>query len=215
MKVKAEREEQRRIREDMREQARLAKEIEDARRRVEKEETHFTRAIAEIKARMEAAAANEREQYMTKLKEMEEQLAAVEKDKAEVEYRAQSTRAGYVYVISNLGSFGEHVYKIGVTRRLDPQERIDELGDASVPFEFDVHAMIFSDDAPSLETALHQRFADRAVNKINPRKEFFRVTLPEIEEVVRTHHNKVVEFTRAAKAEDYRLTLAKEKSVPA
>lgn len=213
MKLKAEREEQRRIREDMREQARLAKEIDDARRRVEKEETHFTRAIAEIKSRMDAAAASEREQYLTKLKEMEEQLAAVEKDKAEVEFRAQSTRAGYVYVISNLGSFGEHVYKIGVTRRLEPQERIDELGDASVPFDFDVHAMIFSDDAPSLETALHQHFAGRAVNRINPRKEFFRVTLPEIEEVVRTHHNKVVEFTRAAKAEDYRMTMAKERAV--
>ncbi|MEI6424830.1 MAG: GIY-YIG nuclease family protein, partial [Lentisphaerota bacterium] len=135
----------------------------------------------------------------------------VQKDKEEVAFREQSTRAGYVYIISNIGSFGEHAYKIGVTRRLDPQERIDELGDASVPFEFDVHAMIFSEDAPSLEGALHERFADRAINKINFRKEFFRVRLDEIEEVVRTHHNKVVEFTKIAKAEDYWLTLAKEK----
>lgn len=211
MKLKEEREEQRKIREQMREQAKLMKEIEDARKKIEKEETHFNQAIAELRVRMEASAVSERAQYEAKLREYQEQLAAVQKDKEEVAFREQSTRAGYVYIISNIGSFGEHAYKIGVTRRLDPQERIDELGDASVPFEFDVHAMIFSEDAPSLEGALHERFADRAINKINFRKEFFRVRLDEIEEVVRTHHNKVVEFTKIAKAEDYWLTLAKEK----
>jgi hypothetical protein len=162
---------------------------------------------------MEAANASEKAQYEAKLREYQEQLAGVLKDKEEVEYREQSTRAGYVYIISNIGSFGEHTYKIGVTRRLEPQERIDELGDASVPFEFDVHAMIFSEDAPLLEGALHEHFADRTINKVNSRKEFFRVRLEEIEEVVRTHHNKVVEFTRIAKAEDYRLTLAKERTL--
>ena len=210
MKLKDEREEQRKIREQMREQAKLMKEIEDAREKIEKEETHFNQIISELKTRMELAAASEREQYETKLREYEDQLAVVKQDKVEVAYREQSTRAGYVYVISNLGSFGEHTYKIGVTRRLEPLERVDELGDASVPFDFDVHAMIFSDDAPTLEGALHEHFADRAINKINPRKEFFRVKLEEIEEVVRTHHNKVVEFTRIAKAEDYRLSMAKE-----
>jgi hypothetical protein len=189
------------------------KEIEDARKKIEKEETHFNQVIAELQARMDAAAASEKAQYEAKLREYEEQLAAVQKDKEEVAFREQSTRAGYVYIISNLGSFGEDAYKIGVTRRLEPQERIDELGDASVPFDFDVHAMIFSEDAPSLEGALHEHFADRTINKVNPRKEFFRVRLDEIEEVVRTHHNKVVEFTRLAKAEDYRLTLAKERAV--
>jgi hypothetical protein len=197
----------------MREQARLVKEIEDARKKIEKEETHFNQVIAELQARMDAAAASEKAQYEAKLREYEEQLAAVQKDKEEVAFREQSTRAGYVYIISNLGSFGEDAYKIGVTRRLEPQERIDELGDASVPFDFDVHAMIFSEDALSLEGALHEHFADRTINKVNPRKEFFRVRLDEIEEVVRTHHNKVVEFTRLAKAEDYRLTLAKERAV--
>ena len=212
-KLKEEREEQRKIREEMREQARLAKEIEDARKKIEKEETHFNQVIAELQARMAAAAASEKAQYEAKLLEYQEQLAAVQKDKEEVAFREQSTRAGYVYIISNLGSFGENAYKIGVTRRLDPQERIDELGDASVPFDFDVHAMIFSEDAPSLEGALHEHFADRTINKVNSRKEFFRVSLDEIEEIVRTHHNKVVEFTKIAKAEDYRLTLAKERSL--
>jgi len=212
-KLKEEREEQRKIREDMREQARLVKEIEDARKKIEKEETHFNQVIAELQARMNAAAASEKAQYEAKLREYQEQLAAVQKDKEEVAFREQSTRAGYVYIISNLGSFGEDAYKIGVTRRLEPQERIDELGDASVPFEFDVHAMIFSEDAPSLEGALHEHFADRTMNKVNPRKEFFRVRRDEIEEVVRTHHNKVVEFTKIAKAEDFRLTLAKERAM--
>ena len=212
MKLKDEKEEQRKIREEMKEQARLAKEIEGARIKIEKEETHFNQVITDLRERMEAAQATERAQYEAKLREYEAQLATVQKDKEEVAYREQSTRAGYVYIISNIGSFGESVFKIGVTRRLDPQERVDELGDASVPFRFDVHAMIFSEDAPSLEGALHEHFADRSVNKINPRKEFFRVSLDEIEEIVRTHHNKVVEFTKLAKAEDYRLTLAKERA---
>lgn len=215
VKLKAEREEQKKIREEMREQARLAKEIEEAKKKIEKEETHFTNAITEIRRLMAEAAEHEREQYQAKLKELEDKLSVVEKDKEQVLYREQSTRAGYVYIISNIGAFGENMYKIGVTRRLEPQERVDELGDASVPFEFDVHAMIFSDDAPALEGAMHERFADRAVNKVNSRKEFFRVSLAEIEEVVRTHHNKVVEFTKLAKAEDYRLSLAKEKAMAA
>lgn len=211
MKVKDEREEQRKIREQIREEAKVAKEIDEDRKKVEKEESHFKQEIADVTARMEAAAASERWQYEEKLKEYREKLAVVEKDKAEVAYREQSTRAGRVYIISNIGSFGDNVYKIGVTRRGDPQERIDELGDSSVPFDFDVHAMIFSDDAPSLEAALHKHFADRVINKVNSRKEFFRARLDEIEEVVRANHNKVVEFTKIAKAEDYRLTLAKER----
>jgi hypothetical protein len=209
-KLKEEKEEQRKIRERIREDARVQKEIDDAKEKIEKEERHFHQVIEELTKRMASAAATERAQYEAKLKEYEQQLAVVEKDKTEVQYREQSTRAGYVYIISNIGSFGEHVYKIGVTRRLEPLQRIDELGDASVPFDFDVHAMIFSDDAPSLESALHERFSSRAINKINPRKEFFKVDLSEIEDVVKKHHNAVVEFTRIAKAEDYRLSHAQE-----
>lgn len=182
--------------------------ISELKARMETATTLEKEKMAELQAIKEAAVASERAQYEAKLHEYEEQLAGVHKDKEEVLYREQSTRAGYVYIISNLGSFGENVFKIGVTRRLVPQERIDELGDASVPFDFDVHALIFSDDAPALEGALHEHFYDRTINKVNPRKEFFNVSLKEIEEVVRAHHNKVVEFTKMAKAEDYRLTLA-------
>lgn len=186
--------------------------IEELKARMETAAAEEKEKIAELQAKKEAAIAEERAQYEAKLHEYEAQLAGVHKDKEEVLYRERSTRAGYVYIISNIGSFGEHVFKIGVTRRLAPQERIDELGDASVPFDFDVHALIFSEDAPALEGALHEHFADRAINKVNPRKEFFRVSLKEIEEVVRTHHDKVVEFTEVAKAEDYWLTQAKIKA---
>ena len=212
LKIKDEREEQRKIREQMREQAKVFKEIEDAKAKIEKDERLFNNTIAEIKARMEAASELERKQYEEKLKELEGKLAVVQKDKEEVLYREKSTRAGHVYIISNIGSFGENVYKIGVTCRLDPNERIDELGSASVPFDFDIHAMIFSDDAFMLEAKLHQEFADRAVNKMNHRKEYFRASLPEIADLVRKNHDKIVEFTMLAKAEDFRLTQAKERS---
>ena len=125
---------------------------------------------------------------------------------ADLDYREANQRAGYVYIISNIGSFGENVYKIGMTRRLDPQERIDELGDASVPFNFDVHAMIFSDDAPALEAALHKAFENRKVNMVNQRREFFNVTLAEIKEVVKKNFDKTVEFIDIPDAEQYRIS---------
>jgi hypothetical protein len=125
---------------------------------------------------------------------------------------AQQTKQGHVYVISNLGSFGENVYKIGLTRRLDPTERVRELGDASVPFPFDVHAMIRSDDAPALETALHRRFVDRQVNKINKRKEFFRLALAELRQVV-DELGMEAHWTIEAEAVQYRETLALEEAM--
>lgn len=109
-----------------------------------------------------------------------------------------------MYIISNIGAFGENVYKIGMTRRLDPQERIDELGDASVPFNYDVHAMIFTDDAPKLEAALHSAFEDKKLNKINPRREFFKVTLEDVKTVVRKNFDKTVEWIDVPEAEQYR-----------
>ena len=115
-------------------------------------------------------------------------------------------RAGYVYIISNIGSFGKDVYKIGMTRRLDPQDRIDELGSASVPFNFDVHAMIFSDDAPALEAALHRAFEDKKVNMVNHRREFFHVTLDEIKDVIKKNFDKTVEFIDVPDAEQYRIS---------
>lgn len=120
---------------------------------------------------------------------------------------AQQTRRGHVYVISNIGSFGEDVYKIGMTRRLEPMDRVKELGDASVPFSFDVHALIFSEDAPALENTLHKEFENKRVNLINTRREFFNVTLSEIESVVVKNHG-YIEFTKLAEAEQYRETVA-------
>ena len=142
--------------------------------------------------------------------ELNSDLEQVSKDKLDIENREKNTRAGYVYVISNIGSFGEDVYKIGMTRRLEPLDRVKELGDASVPFQFDVHAMIFSDDAPTLENALHKKFADKSVNKINMRKEFFKVSLDDIESEVKKNHNAVVNFTKIAAAKEYRESLAIE-----
>ena len=123
-------------------------------------------------------------------------------------HREENAKAGFVYIISNIGSFGEDVYKIGMTRRLEPLDRIKELSSASVPFEFDVHAMIFSDDAPALETALHHHFDNKRVNKINPRKEFFRVSLDDIESYVSDNYDSSVEFTTVPVAKEYRDTLA-------
>ncbi len=117
------------------------------------------------------------------------------------------TRSGHVYVISNIGSFGEHVYKIGMTRRLDPFDRVHELGDASVPFGFDVHAMIYSDDAPAMENTLHRAFHERRINLINEKKEFFQVDIEEIARTVRRMHGEI-EITRVTEAEQYRKTVA-------
>ncbi|MBZ5721306.1 MAG: GIY-YIG nuclease family protein [Acidobacteriia bacterium] len=122
--------------------------------------------------------------------------------------RAELTKSGFVYVISNIGSFGEQVFKIGMTRRLDPMDRIYELSDASVPFPFDLHAMLYSDNAPELEAALHQLVNERAVNLVNPRKEFYRdVELDEIESFVRSR-GLSAQFIKAFKAKEFRQSLA-------
>ena len=125
---------------------------------------------------------------------------------------AQQTRAGHVYVISNIGSFGEQVFKIGMTRRLEPLDRVRELGDASVPFEFDVHALIFSDNAPGLEKQLHRHFLREQVNKVNPRKEFFRIGLPAIRQELEALGVET-QWTMSAKAREYRESLRIEEQI--
>lgn len=147
-----------------------------------------------------------------KLDEMQTQVSKIDKNLADIDYREANQRVGYVYVISNIGSFGENIYKIGMTRRLNPQERVDELGNASVPFNFDVHAMIFSKDAPALENALHHAFDDRKVNMVNKRREFFNVSLDEIEKVVKENFDGSVEFEKTALAEQYRESLKIKKN---
>lgn len=206
-KKQEEKEEQKEIRARLREEAKLQKEIEDARKKIAKEQTHYTNALHKINEQLEHADDSEKAALLAKKQEIENQLTEIDKSIKDIDYREANAKAGYVYVISNIGSFGENVYKIGMTRRLEPMERVDELGDASVPFNFDVHALIFSDNAPALETALHRAFESKKVNMVNSRREFFHVTLDEIEAVVRKNYDKTVEFTRFALAEQYRESL--------
>lgn len=200
-------EEQKEARARMREEAKLAKEIEEERKKLEKEQQHYQNALQRINAQLEVASDADRAAIEEKKAELMAQLDKIDKEFADVDYREANQRAGYVYVISNIGAFGENVYKIGMTRRLDPQDRVDELGDASVPFNFDVHAMIFSNDAPKLEAALHNAFADRKLNFVNQRREFFNVSLDEIKQVIKDNYDKSVEFVELAPAEQYRESL--------
>ena len=205
-KKQQEKEEQKELRAKMREEARLQKEIEAERRKVEKEQTHYQNALAKLARQIETASDEEKAVLQEKRQELESHIATLDEAIKQIDYREANQRAGYVYVISNIGSFGENVYKIGMTRRLDPMERVDELGDASVPFDFDVHAMIFSDDAPKLEAALHRAFENRKLNMINTRREFFNVTLDEIKEVVRQNYDKTAEFIEVPQAEQFRVS---------
>lgn len=207
IKKQQEKEEQKAIREQMREEAKLQKEIEEARKKIAKEQTHYTNALQKINNQIEHADESEKADLLLRKQEIEAQLVEIDKSIKDIDYREANAKAGYVYIISNIGSFGENVYKIGMTRRLEPMDRVDELGDASVPFNFDVHAMIFSDNAPALEAALHRAFENRKVNMVNNRREFFNVSLEEIEAVVRKNYDKTVEFIRFAPAEQYRETM--------
>ncbi len=204
IKKQEEKEEQKRIREEQREAQKLQREIEEARRTSEKERSHYRNALHRLEIQMQSANEIERTILEERRLEVQQQLDNIEEEIRKIDYREANQRAGYVYIISIIGSFGENVYKIGMTRRLEPMDRIDELGGSSVPFAFDVHAMIFSDDAPALEAALHRAFEDRKVNMVNTRREFFHVTLAEIEEVVKRNFDKTVEFTKTPNAEQYR-----------
>lgn len=195
--------EQKLIKEQIREEQRAIKEFEKAIAEAEKEEKMYRNLLD--KAQQELAQANEQERS-----EMEQRIAILEQQLAEAEAKeeraksmAEQTRKGHVYVISNIGSFGEDVYKIGLTRRLEPMDRVKELGDASVPFPFDVHAMIYTDDAPALETALYREFHSQRVNAVNLRKEFFSVDLEEIKDAVEKIAGVDAEFKMTALAEDY------------
>ena len=203
-KKQEEKELQKAARAEMREAAKLLKEIAEQRKKIEKEQTHYQTAYEKLLKQLSEAPDNV--DLLQRKNELESQLSDIEKAMKNLDYREANHKAGYVYIISNIGAFGENVYKIGMTRRLDPQDRIDELGDASVPFNFDVHAMIFSDDAPALEAALHKAFEDRKLNMVNTRREFFNVTLDEIKEVVRKNFDKTVEFIDIPDAEQYRVS---------
>lgn len=204
VKQEEERELQKAIREQLKEEEKVRREIEQAKANIEKEQSQFTGEINKLMGYLQKATDIEKQLYVDKIRELEEKLRLLEKDKENVLQREQNTRAGFVYIISNIGSFGENVYKIGMTRRLEPMDRVKELGDASVPFSFDVHALIFSDDAPALETILHQTFRNNQVNKVNPRKEFFKVDLDSIKKIVTENHNATTHFIDEPDAVEYR-----------
>ena len=200
--------------EEMREQQRVEKELQTQKDKIIKEENQFRNEVVKLMKYLESSNTDiEKELYADKIKELEDKIKELEKDKKDVENRETNTRAGFVYIISNIGSFGENVYKIGMTRRLEPMDRISELSSASVPFPFDVHALIFSEDAPALETTLHNYFRKQEVNKVNSRKEFFRVNLEEIKDLVHKEFNNTVHFTDVAVAEQYRETLRIESTL--
>lgn len=204
-KRQAEKEAEKEERSRLREEAKLQKEIEESRKKIEKEQSHYINALAKLN--LQISQNPNSVDLLEKKAELESKVADTEKALKDVDYREANKRAGYVYVISNIGAFGENIYKIGMTRRLDPQERVDELGDASVPFGFDVHAMIFTDDAPKLEAALHKAFETKKVNMVNSRREFFNVSLDEIKKVIRKNYDKTVEFNDYPDAEQWRISV--------
>jgi hypothetical protein len=208
------REEQRRIKEQIREEEKAQREFERSLREAAKEEEMLRKAMDKIQDQVAKASEAQRQKYEGQLAELADRLRKVEEERQRAKSMAEQTKTGHVYVISNIGSFGEDVFKIGLTRRLEPLDRVRELGDASVPFAFDVHAMIPSNDAPALELALHKHFLAAQMNKVNPRKEFFRVPLAVIREEI-DGLRVTAKWTIAAEAKEYRETLALEKTLKA
>lgn len=207
-----EREEQRAIKERIREEERAQREFDKAHKEAEKEEEVLRKAMEKARKEADRATDAQKAEYETKLADLAARLAAAEAKNQRALSMAQQTKAGNVYVISNVGSFGEDVYKIGLTRRLEPMDRIRELGDASVPFDFDVHALIRCDDAPALERELQRRFVRQQVNKVNARKEFFRVKLADVRDVV-AGLGCEASFTLTAEAKEWKETQAIEREM--
>lgn len=200
------RQEQLAIKEQMRQEAEERKALEAERKKVEQEESKYHSEIEKLKNQLEVAQCEELEKLNARILELQSKLADVVVKKEEISNLANG-KAGNVYVISNLGSFGENVFKIGMTRRLNPQDRVNELGDASVPFKFDVHSFIFSDDAVGLESKLHNILDNKRVNKVNRRKEFFYASIDELEKLV-TEIEPTAEFNKTMLAEEFRQSLS-------
>ena len=206
-KIKQEKDEQKRIQEEMREEERARREIERAKEEAEKEEARYQNALEKAREDVLKASGEKVNQLNDKISQLEAQLKAAQELKERAISRSQITKSGYVYIISNIGSFGDNIYKIGMTRRFEPIDRVKELGDASVPFTFDVHAMVYSDNAPELENKIHKQFETNQINLVNPRKEFFSVKLEDIEKWAE-EENFDLRLTRIAEAREYRETLA-------
>jgi len=191
------RELERQERERLREEHKAQREIEAERSRLAKERQHHANALQALTEKGDEKAAAR----------LREQLEEVDKAIADMDYRAANVRAGYVYLISNIGSFGEKMVKLGLTRRLNPMDRIRELSDASVPFNFDIHALFFSKDAVGIETAMHQRLSHVRVNLVNRRREFFRATPAEVKAHLSELAGELLEFQEEAEALEYRQTI--------
>lgn len=202
VKKNEEKEEQQRIKSMMQEEERERKAIEKAKIKAEKEEKEYFKALTKAQQELKNVHNDEKAKLMSLIQDLEAKLSLATQDKERAISMAQQTKRGYVYIISNIGSFGNDIYKIGLTRRLNPQERVDELGDASVPFKFDVHGMIYSENAPELESKLHEFFKNKSVNLVNFRKEFFNVTILEIESACKKLGFEV-ELTKLAEAREY------------
>jgi len=194
-----EREEQSRIKAQIREEQKLQREVDRELKQLERER-------AAIQAALEKALAEAKDQHSEEVERLKARLAEAEENSKRAVSRAQMTKSGYIYVISNIGSFGENTFKIGMTRRLEPNDRVRELGDSSVPFPFDVHMMISCDDAPALENALHRLLHKHRLNKIKPRKEFFKTDIETIRKVVLEHHGEV-EYVADPEALEYHQSL--------
>ena len=207
LKRQEEKEAMRAIQEELREEEKARREYEQAQRQAEKEEETYQKALLKARTEIEKATGKLQEELKSKILNLEQELLLAQERKERALSMAQQTKRGHVYIISNIGSFGENVYKIGMTRRLEPVDRVKELGDASVPFQFDVHAMIYSDEARTLESELHKAFTNKKVNMINYRKEFFNVSLEEIEKKI-AELGFEAEFTILPEAMQYRETLA-------
>jgi hypothetical protein len=194
MKVQAEKEEAREERERLREERKAEQELAAERERLDKERSHYANALQALMLSGDQEG----------IADLTSRLDEIDQAIAQNDYRAANIRAGYVYVISNPGAFGPNMVKIGLTRRLEPMDRVRELGDASVPFPFDVHALFFSEDAVSVETGLHQAFAARKVNRVNERREFFFATPSEVREVLMEQIGNLLEFTDEPEATQFR-----------
>lgn len=210
-KKQREKEEQAEIKAQMREEARIEAEIKKAEAEAIKEEKRYHKALDAARKELEKASDEMKSELEKQIAQLQANLEEAERKHQRAQSMAEQTKQGHVYVISNIGSFGENVYKIGMTRRLEPMDRVKELGDASVPFTFDVHAMIHTDDAPTLEKKLHDKFDTHRLNMINRRKEFFSVSLEEIKHAVSDFTDQSVEFIETAIAQDYYETQAMNK----
>lgn len=205
IKKEKEKQEQLALKEKMREEAAERKALENERKKIEQEEAKFKTEIDKIKEQLQNAAQEDMEVLNRRILELQSQLSDVIVKKEDI-INLQNGKAGTVYIISNLGSFGDDIFKIGMTRRLEPQDRINELGSASVPFKFDVHSFIFSEDAVSLEKKIHEMLTEKRVNKINLRKEFFKVSIDDLEKLVE-EIEPTAEFNRTMLANEYRASL--------